>query len=217
MDLILVRYAEVGLKSRTVRSRFERILMDNMMSILAKEGIEAIIKCDQGRIFVEASDIERALPALQRVFGIASVSPAMRMGSDMSVMRDAVGKYSRDALKEGQTFKIEARRTGTHPYTSMEAARDIGEAVLMANEDRNIKVNIHRPDKTIYVEIRENIGYAFSDYADGPGGLPMGSQGKVLAHLETEEDALAAWLVLRRGCKCVGIGTRRWRSCSATH
>jgi thiamine biosynthesis protein ThiI len=218
MDLILVRYAEVGLKSRAVRSRFERILMDNMMSILAREGTEAIIKCDQGRIFVQTSDIDKAIPVLQRVFGLASVSPVLQMGSAMPTMRQTVAEYSKKIMLPGETFKIEARRTGNHTYTSMEAGRDIGEEVIWANEDRGVKVNLHHPSRVIYVEIRDNLAYAFSEYMEGPGGLPMGSQGKVLALLEKESDALAAWLIMKRGCKCIGIGKegpavdilRRW-------
>lgn len=218
MDLILVRYAEVGLKSRAVRLRFERILIDNMMSILAREGIEAIIKCDQGRIFVQTSNIDKAIPVLQRVFGVASVSPVLQMNSAMETMRKTVAEYSKRIMLPGETFKIEARRTGNHSYTSMEAGRDIGEEVLYANEDRGVKVNLHHPSRTIYVEIRDNLAYAFSEYMEGPGGLPMGSQGKVLAILENESDALAAWLIMKRGCKCIGIGKdgpaveilRRW-------
>lgn len=218
MDLILVRYAEVGLKSRAVRLRFERILMDNMMSIMAREGIEAIMRCDQGRIFVQTSEIDKAIPVLQRVFGVASVSPVLQMNSAMATMRQTVAEYSKRLMLPGETFKIEARRTGNHAYTSMDAGRDIGEEVLWANEDRGIKVDLHHPSRIIYVEIRDNIAYAFSEYMEGPGGLPMGSQGKVLVILNEESDALAAWLIMKRGCKCIGIGKdgpavdilRRW-------
>ena len=206
MDLILVRYAEVGLKSRGVRKRFERMLMDNMLSLLAHDGVEALVRNDQGRIFVQAADLERATRTLQKVFGVASVSPVVSCGSKMEEMRDVAAKLSRTRLADKSTFKIDARRSGSHSYTSMQAGASIGEAVLWANEDRGIKVNIHRPDKVIYVEIRDNMAYIFSDYVPGPGGLPMGSQGKVLAVLRDERDALAAWLVMKRGCRCIGVG-----------
>ncbi|OPY34176.1 MAG: thiamine biosynthesis protein ThiI [Methanomassiliicoccales archaeon PtaU1.Bin124] len=206
MDLILVRYAEVGLKSRGVRKRFERILMDNMLSILAHDGVEALVRNDQGRIFVQSADIDKAVRSVQKVFGVASVSPVVKCGSNMEEMRARVAELSRNWLEEGSTFKIEARRSGSHSYNSMQAAASIGEAVLWANEDRGIKVNIHHPDKVIYVEIRENMAYVFSDYVPGPGGLPMGSQGKVLAMVRNDRDALAAWLIMKRGCRCVAVG-----------
>jgi thiamine biosynthesis protein ThiI len=205
MDVILVRYAEVGLKSRGVRTRFEKVLVGNMMSLLARDGVEALVRIDQGRIYVETDQVERACRSLRRVFGVASVSPAWRTSSDMETMRRKAAEISASVLPDRSTFKIEARRTGTHPYTSMDAARSLGEAVLMAHEGRGVKVDIHHPDTTIWVEIRDDKAYLFTDYLDGPGGLPMGSQGRVLVRLERERDALAAWMVMKRGCKVIAL------------
>jgi thiamine biosynthesis protein ThiI len=78
--------------------------------------------------------------------------------------------------------------------------------VLYGNEDRGIKVDVHNPDKEIFVEIRDSTAYVFSDYLPGPGGLPMGSQGRVLVVLEEEKDAVAAWLIMKRGCKAIAVG-----------
>jgi len=206
MDVILVRYAEVGLKSRGVRSRFERILIDNMMSILAHDGIEAIISMDQGRLFVESGDVARAAQAIKRVFGVASISIAKKVSGGLPEFREAAAEYSKTAMSEGQTFKVEARRTGTHPFTSMQAAAQLGEAILEADPARKVKVDLHHPDVIVYAEIRGSLCYIFSQYIDGPGGFPMGSQGKVLAVLEKEEDSVAAWLVMKRGCRCVAMG-----------
>jgi tRNA uracil 4-sulfurtransferase len=207
MDLILVRYSEVGLKSRTVRSRFERVLMDNMISALAREGIEALVNCDQGRIYVrtDKARIDGAIKVLQRVFGIASVSPVIETSSDMESIKATAVSYSKEVLADNSTFKIKSRRVGTHQYTSMDIAVQAGEAVLYANQDRGVKVDIRTPDKEIYIEVRENQTFIYSEYCDGPGGLPMGSQGKVLIVLEKDTDALAAWLVMKRGCRAVAI------------
>jgi len=180
--------------------------MDNMLSLLAHDGVEALVRNDQGRIFVQAADLDKAARTLQKVFGIASVSPVVSCGSKMEEMREVVAGLSRSWLADNSTFKIEARRSGSHAYNSMQAGASIGEAVLWANEDRGVKVNIHKPDKVIYVEIRDNMAYVFSDYVPGPGGLPMGSQGKVIAVLRDERDALGAWLIMKRGCRCIGVG-----------
>ena len=221
MDLILVRYSEVGLKSRTVRSRFERVLMDNMISALAREGIEALVNCDQGRIYVrtDKARIDDAIKVLQRVFGIASVSPVIETSSDMESIKATAVKYSKEVLADNSTFKIKSRRVGTHQYTSMDIAVQVGEAVLYANQDRGVKVDIHDPNKEIFVEVRENQTFVFSEYCDGTGGLPMGSQGKVLVMLEKDTDALAAWLIMKRGCRALAVSdgeneavriVRRW-------
>ena len=87
----------------------------------------------------------------------------------------------------------------------MDIAVRVGEAVLNANQDRGIKVDIHNPNKEIFVEVRENQTFIFSEYCEGTGGLPMGSQGKVLVVLEKDTDALAAWLIMKRGCRAVAI------------
>ena len=207
MDLILVRYSEVGLKSRSVRSRFERVLMDNMISALAREGIEALVNCDQGRIYVRTDKgrIDDGIKVLQRVFGIASVSPVIETTSDMESIKATAVNYSKDVLADNSSFKIKSRRVGTHQYTSMDIAVQVGEAVLYANQDRGVKVDIHNPDKEIFVEVRENQTFIFSEYCDGTGGLPMGSQGKVLIVLEKDTDALAAWLIMKRGCRAIAI------------
>ncbi len=221
MDLILVRYSEVGLKSRTVRSRFERVLMDNMISALAREGIEALVNCDQGRIYVrtDKARIDDAIKVLQRVFGIASVSPVIETSSDMESIKATAVAYSKEVLADGSTFKIKSRRVGTHQFTSMDIAVQVGEAVLYANQDRGVTVDIHDPDKEIFVEVRENQTFIFSEYCDGTGGLPMGSQGKVLVMLEKDTDALAAWLIMKRGCRALAVSdgeneavriVRRW-------
>jgi thiamine biosynthesis protein ThiI len=206
MALILVRYAEVGLKSRSVRRRFESMLIENLMGMLAHRGVEALVRRDNGRIFVEAENAAMAAEAARHVFGVASVSEVISCGSGMEEMREVTAKYSRSALKDNSTFKIRARRSGTHSYTSMDAQASIGEAVLYANEDRGVSVDVHHPDKDIFVEIRDSTAYIFSDYLPGPAGLPMGSQGKVLVVLEEEKDAVAAWLIMKRGCKAIAVG-----------
>ncbi len=83
----------------------------------------------------------------------------------------------------------------------MDVGREVGSAVFLANEDRNVRVDLTDPDVIFYVEVRENRAYIFDSYMPGPGGLPMGSQGKVLAVVNSDRDALAAWLIMKRGCK----------------
>lgn len=206
MDLVLVRYAEIGLKSRAVRRRFEDILLENMMSALVGVGVEALVSREQGRIFVRTERVRVAVGALSRVFGVASVSPVLRTTSDLDDMKRAIADYSLGLMKEGRSFAVRARRTGSHPYTSMDLGRELGSAVYLANEGKHPKVDLRRPDLEFFVEVRDNKAYIFSEYVAGPGGLPMGSQGRVVALLEEERDAVAAWLIMKRGCRVIGIG-----------
>lgn len=206
MGSILVRYAEMGLKSRSVRKRFESILVDNLMSSLVNEGLEGLVTSEYGRIFVEVDEPERASKPLSRVFGVSSVSPVIRSSSELGDMRRSIADFSKPLIEKGQSFAVRARRTGNHPFTSMDLGRELGSAVFIANEEKGIKVDLTNPDVEIFVEVREKRAYLFSDYVPGPGGLPLGSQGKVIAFLETEKDALAAWLIMKRGCRAIVIG-----------
>ncbi len=203
VDVILVRYAEVGLKSTGVRRYFESILIDNMLTALASQGMEALVTSEQGRIYVTTDRIAEALPVIRRVFGVASVSPALVGDSAMVEMQRLAAEYSREVLREGQSFAVKARREGNHPYRSMDVGREVGSAIFLANEERGVKVDLTRPDVTFYVEVRDKKAYLFSEYLSGPGGLPMGSQGKVVAVVEDERDALAAWMLMKRGCRVI--------------
>jgi tRNA uracil 4-sulfurtransferase len=206
MGSILVRYAEMGLKSRSVRKRFESILVENLMSSLANSGLEGLITTEHGRIFVEVDDSIKASHALSRVFGVSSVSRVVRCSSEMEEMKSKIAEFSRPLLKRGQSFAVRARRTGEHTFTSMDLGRELGSAVYLANEEKGIKVDLTDPDVEIFVEVRERKAYLFSAYIPGPGGLPLGSQGKVVANLEQERDALAAWLIMKRGCRIIALG-----------
>ncbi len=221
MDLILVRYAELGLKSQAVRKRFERILVDNMMSNLADAGLEALITTEQGRVFVEPQDIDQAVKVLRRVMGIASVSPVLRCRADMETMKRVAAEYSKSLYHQGQSFAVKARRAGQHSFTSNDVGKEVGSAIWIANEEKGPKVDLKNPDVEIFVEVRDKNAYIFSEYVPGPGGLPMGSQGRVVALLERERDALAAWLIMKRGCRVIAIAKqeneavrilRRWDS-----
>ncbi len=206
MGSILVRYAELGLKSRSVRRRFEAILVDNLMSSLANAGLEGLVTTEYGRIFVEVDDPERASKALARVFGVSSVSSVVRCSSDMGEMKVRIAELSQPLLQRGQSFAVRARRAGIHPYTSVDLGRELGSAIFLANEEKGVRVDLTDPDVEIYVEVRDRRAYFFSSYIPGPGGLPLGSQGRVVVLLEQERDALAGWLIMKRGCRAIALG-----------
>lgn len=206
MGLLLVRYAEMGLKGPGIRRHFERVLIHNMMAALAQERVEAFIESQYGRLFVATGQPQEAATVLRRVFGISSLSVVNECTSDEGEIRKLSLEVAAPLLKDGGSFKVDARRNGTHPYTSMQLAARAGEEIFEALKPRGVHVDLHRPDLVVYVEVRDRRAYVFSEYLDGPGGLPMGSQGKVVAVIERRRDALAAWMMMKRGCRALLLG-----------
>ena len=197
--VLLVRFGELALKSPYVRRHLRDRLVANIQDLFAAEGIECLTRADHGRIYVDVDDMPAASSALRRVFGIVSFSPARETSSDP----EEIGKVAVDLAKKnlagGGSFAIRARRSGTHPYTSQDLAklleRRIQDAIPKAT------VNLDAPQVEFHVEVRENRSYLFTEIIDGPGGLPMGSQGRGLALVDSEAGMVAAWLAMKRGCK----------------
>lgn len=206
MSLLLVRYCEIGLKSTPVRRRFENILKDNMLTMLAADGVEAIITYADARYFIETSDIQRCADSVKKVFGIASLSVAEECSSDMDDICASAAEYSVGRISEGQSFAVKARREGNHPYTSMDVGREAGSAIFLRNEHLGVKVDLTDPEKVFYIEVRNNKAYIFDSYITCPGGLPLGSQGRVFADISDERGMVSAWMMMKRGCRIMVRG-----------
>lgn len=207
MSVLLVRYSEIGLKSAPVRRRFENQLKDNMLSMLMEDGVEALVTKNGARYYVEATDPDAAVASLRRVFGVGSISVAEEC--DSSRMEDICSKaaeYSRSRISTGQSFAVKARREGSQGYTSMDVGREAGSAIFIANEDRGVRVDLTDPDVVFYVEVRENRAFVFGEYIRCHAGLPVGSQGKVIAEVGDERGMVAAWLMMKRGCRVIAHG-----------
>jgi len=213
--VLLVRYGEMSLKSPYVRRQLEDRLASNAHEMFAASGVECVVRRERGRLWVHADDEPAAIRLLRRVFGIVSISPAMESTSDLESLTKFVADYARARLKPGMTFAIRAQRSGQHPYTSQDLARVLGQAVRDAIP--GVVVNLGAPDRTIHVEVRGPRAYVFHEIVDGPGGLPLGSQGEVYAVAQDEAGMVATWLVMRRGCRAKVAGRepfvaalRRW-------
>ena len=207
MSVLLVRYSEIGLKSAPVRRRFENQLKDNMLSMLMEDGVEALVTKNGARYYVEATDPDAAVASLRRVFGVGSISVAEEC--DSSRMEDICSKaaeYSRSRISAGQSFAVKARREGSQGYTSMDVGREAGSAIFIANEGRGVRVDLTDPDVVFYVEVRENRAFVFGEYIRCHAGLPVGSQGKVIAEVGDERGMVAAWLMMKRGCRVIAHG-----------
>ncbi|MDD6256308.1 MAG: tRNA uracil 4-sulfurtransferase ThiI [Methanobrevibacter boviskoreani] len=202
-DLILIRYGELALKSTKIRLRFERKLVKNISA-----SIDGNIKRDQGRIFLEPKNFEDALEKLDKIFGIVSYSPVVRTKTTKEDVTKTLTEYtkhliSEGLLKEGMTFAIRCRRVGNHDFTSQEAGAFCGSVVI---DTIPLKVNLSDPDFEIFVEIRDNDTYIYHEKIDGPGGLPLGTQGKVVVLMSSGIDSpVAAYLMMKRGCAVTAL------------
>lgn len=187
--LYMIRYGEIGLKSNRVRKRFERALIENIRKIC-----KAKVFRENGRIFVEQK--EQAAHCLAKVFGVVSYSPIFKTGVNF----ENIGKKCVEILKNKKikTFGLKVRRFGNHRFSSYDVAKKVGDSVRKMT---NLKVNLSNPDVRVYIEVRNNSAYLFTEIFKGPGGLPIGVEGKVLIPLKNESSILAGYLMMKRGCE----------------
>ncbi len=174
--------------------------------MLAADGIEAFITFADARYYIETEDVEGCVRSVKKVFGIGSLSIAEVCSSDMQDICDTAAEYSVGRISEGESFAVKARREGSQPYTSMDVGREAGSAIFLRNEDKGIKVDLKEPDKTFYVEVRNNKAYVFDEYIPCPGGLPLGSQGRVIAESDDRRGTVSAWMMMKRGCRVLVTG-----------
>ncbi|MGI0149282.1 MAG: THUMP domain-containing protein [Thermoplasmata archaeon] len=197
--VFLVRFGELALKSPFVRRQLRDRLVANIQDLFAAEGVECITEADEARVYVHANDLVKAREILGRVFGVVSFSPAAEVHADVDSLRKAVLSEAARSLTPGQSFALRIRRVGTHPFTSQDLARDLGEDVRRAHPD--VRVNLTHPDIEIHIEVRRNRAFVFREIWPGPGGLPLGSQGRALAVVRDDAGLVAAWMGMKRGCR----------------
>jgi len=200
-ELIIVRYGEIGVKSPKVRRRFENKLIRNI-----KIKLECEIEINQGRIFLYPENFDESLEVLGKTIGIVSFSPAVSTETDFSSIEQTIDKYVDKLVSDGlfsdkKTFAVRCRRVGTHEFTSQEMAGFCGSVVI---KNTNAPVNLSNPDFELFVEVRENKTYIYHEKIPGLGGLPVGTQGKVIALVSGGIDSpVAAFLMMKRGCEII--------------
>lgn len=197
-----MRYGELALKSAPVRREFERTLQRNILDQFAAAGLACRLRADAGHLYVEAEAAEPAVRLIRRVFGVTSVSEVIEVPADPATIIAESLRMVDPLLTEGRRFAIRARRTGQHPFTSQQLAGEVGGAVLERFRERAPKVDLDHPEVELFIEVRDRRAYLSTGREAGPGGLPLGVAGRVIALVDGHRGALGAYLLMKRGCRC---------------
>lgn len=205
--MFLIKYAEIGTKGKN-RYVFEEIMCKRMRARLKPLG-KFEVRREYGRIFVEAFsdyDYDDVMKVLTTIFGIVGVCPVKVVEElNYEAISEAVVAHVAEEYNDKHfTFKVNARRNNkTFPKTSMELNCDLGADLLNAYPD--MMVDIHKPDVFINVEVR-NVTYIYSQIIPGPGGLPVGTNGKGMTLLSGGIDSpVAAYMIAKRGVEIEAV------------
>jgi thiamine biosynthesis protein ThiI len=199
---VLVRFGEIGIKSNQTRKRMTALLVNHLQSALREKDVPfERIRQEWGRIFIETSDVENASAVSSKVFGVVSTSPCVVIPSQFDTIISTGLNLARLEFKRGLSFAVGARRVGTHPYSSQDVREQLGGAIFDNLNELDLIVDLSNPEQEIYVEIRNDTAYLFTRTYEGVGGMPTGTQGKVVCTLSTGLDSpMAAYKIMKRGC-----------------
>ncbi len=206
-EVILIKNGELALKGLN-RSTFEDILVKNIRRRLKSSGDFDYIK-SQSTIIIEPKDencdFEAAQEAVSRIFGIAGFSRAAAVEKDFDKVIEISGAYLEGALKNAKTFKVEAKRSDKKfPLTSPEISREMGGHLLSVYP--HLKVDVHNPEVTVMVEVRDKYIFLHGTQIKGAGGMPVGTGGKAGILISGGIDSpVAAWMMAKRGIELTAI------------
>ncbi|MBQ4156039.1 MAG: tRNA 4-thiouridine(8) synthase ThiI [Clostridia bacterium] len=206
-EILLIKNGEIALKGLN-RSTFEDTLIKNIKNALSGLGLIRIKKA-QSTIYVspvyDDYDMDEAVERVKKVFGIAAFSRAAVCEKDMDVILETAVEYLRDTMEFTKTFKVEAKRADKKfPLKSPEICKETG-AKLLSNF-HHLKVDVHNPEVTVTVEIRDFGAYIHIDQVPGAGGMPVGTGGKAAILISGGIDSpVAAYMLAKRGVKLTAI------------
>jgi thiamine biosynthesis protein ThiI len=204
--LILLKSGEIALKGLN-RSTFEDILIRNAKRAVADISDFKFYKA-QSTFYAEPRedcDLDAAVTALSKVFGISALCRARIVEKDFDAIKAVAADYLRDALEAASTFKVEAKRSDkSFKPASPEICAGLGEYLL--NSFPHLRVDVHRPDVTVIVEIRDFAAYIHTDQLPGAGGIPVGSGGSAALLISGGIDSpVAGYMMAKRGLKIMGV------------
>lgn len=206
-EVILVKLGEIVLKGLNRRT-FEDRLLKNIRRRIVRAGNFEVYSM-QSTIYIEPkdedADIDEAEERISKIFGVIGYARACVCEKDMDAITKMAPEYLNDTLAGFKTFKVESKRADKKfPLGSMEISREVGAALLRANP--HISVDVHNPEITVRVEIREKAAYIHGETKPGAGGIPVGTGGKAAILISGGLDSpVAAWMMAKRGVELIAI------------
>lgn len=206
-EIILIKNGELVLKGLN-RNTFEDILIKNMKKALREIGEFTFTK-SQSTITVESkdgnADLDDAVDALKCVFGIVALSRAAVAEKDMNAIKQTAKEYLAEELSAAKTFKVEAKRSDKNfPLKSPEISSELGGFLL--SKFNHLKVDVHNPEVTVTVEVRDNYAYIRGNNIKGAGGMPVSTSGRAAVLISGGIDSpVAAYMMAKRGIELVAV------------
>lgn len=198
--MFLLKYGEIALKGANKKT-FEDVLVKNIKRRL--KGIGGVeYSRAQSTLYIRPSDevdCDELLERLKRVFGVAKICRAVICEKSFDSIAATAIPYLKETLEGAATFKVEAKRSDKKfPMTSPELQVELGASILEAYP--HLTVDVHNPDVTVTVEIREEYAFVHSRKIDGAGGLPVGTSGRAMLLLSGGIDSpVAGYMMAKRG------------------
>ena len=200
-EMILLKLGELVLKGLNRRS-FEDKLQANIHRRLNGLG-QFRVYTRQSTTYVEPMnadcDMDGAWEAMKKVFGVVGLSRARSCEKDKDAILAACREYLDSQLHSAKTFKVETKRADkTFPMTSIQVSQYVGGELHEAYD--NLEVDVHHPELTVYVEVRDYAAYVHTQPQPGAGGLPVGINGRAVSLLSGGIDSpVASWMIAKRG------------------
>ena len=207
-EILLCKYGEIVLKGANKRY-FEDILCKELRKRAKKHGNFEISRA-QSTIYVKPlddfCDIDSMYDDAMKVFGIAAIGRAAVCEKDIEDIKRVAKEYIPQFLEGKKSFKVDGKRSDkTFPYNSMDLAQIIGGEILEATRGR-VRVDVHNPDITVKVEIREQAAYVHAGQASAAGGLPVGTSGHGMLLLSGGIDSpVAGYMMAKRGVRVEAV------------
>ncbi len=200
-EMLLLKLGEVVLKGLN-RHTFEEKLVNNVRRRMRECGKFQIV-LRQSTIYVEPQndecDMDAAYAACRQVFGIAAIARAVPCEKTVEAITETARTYLADEFAKARTFKVESKRADKlFPMTSIQISQEVGGN--LADLFPNVAVDVHNPDLTVFVEIREKSAFVHAPSIPGAGGLPVGMGGHAVSLLSGGLDSpVSSWMMARRG------------------
>jgi len=204
MDVVMIRYGELFLKSEPVKRHFILSLTRNIGKALQSEGLSHRFELHRGRVLIHGDDPERIAHVASRIFGIVEVAVCRMTGTAIAEISDVAVEKAKGRLREGTSFAVRARRQGVPGITSQEIGAQVGSA--LHDTYQGSRVDLSHPEYEVFIEVRDFGALVYDAAIPAPGGLPWGTQGRALSLLSSGIDSpVAAWLMMKRGCEMASL------------